>query len=156
MACGINLWTGSRRAGSQSDAAAEARASPHLTRHRTVSKKRNQVQNEDCFGLAGRNSKQAGIRLSRIIAEVADVAIVAVGGRRISVFLINARARVGVVNARFGVARSAGDGNHSANFTAGINSRECIGQYARAYPTILVSGGGVRATKGVYLGGYKY
>ena len=64
------------------------------------------------------------------------------GGRRISVFLINARARVGVVNARFGVARSAGDGNHSANLTAGINSRECIGQYARPYPTILVSGGG--------------
>ena len=57
-------------------------------------------------------------------------------------FLINARARVGVVNARFGVARSAGDGNHSGNLTAGINSRECIGQYARPYPTILVSGGG--------------
>jgi hypothetical protein len=74
--------------------------------------------------------------------EVADVAIVAAGGCRISVFLISARARVGVVNARFGVARSAGDGNHSANLTAGINSRECIGQYARPYPTILVSGGG--------------
>ena len=29
-----------------------------------------------------------------------------------------------------------------ANLTAGINSRECIGQYARPYPTILVSGGG--------------
>ena len=84
--------------------------------------------------------------------EVADVAIVAAGGCRISVFLISARARVGVVNARFGVARSAGDGNHSANLTAGINSRECIGQYARPHPTILVSGGGVRATKGVYLG----
>ena len=40
--------------------------------------------------------------------EVADVAIVAMVGRRISVFLINAlaRARVGVVNARFGDARS--------------------------------------------------
>jgi len=89
--------------------------------------------------------------------KVADVAIVAVGGRRISVFfLINARARVGVVNARFGVARSAGDGNHSVNITAGINSRECIGQYARAYPTIRVSGGGIRTTKGVYLGGYKF
>ena len=74
--------------------------------------------------------------------KVADVAIVAVVGRRISVFLINARARVGVVNARFGVTRSAGDGNHSGNLTAGINSRECIGQYARPYPTILVSGGG--------------
>jgi len=74
--------------------------------------------------------------------EVADVAIVAVGGRRISVFLIDARARVGVVNARCGVARSAGDGNHSANFTAGINSRECIGRYRWPYPTILVSGGG--------------
>ena len=88
--------------------------------------------------------------------EVADVAIVAVGGRRISVFLISARARVGVVNARFGVARSAGEGNHSANSTAGINSRECIGQYARPYPAIVVKGGGVRTTKGVYLGGYKY
>jgi hypothetical protein len=74
--------------------------------------------------------------------EVADVAIVAVGGRRISVFLISARARVGVVNARFGVARSAGDGNHSANSTAEHNSRECIGQYAWAYPAILVNGGG--------------
>ena len=64
------------------------------------------------------------------------------GSRRISVFLIDARARVGVVNARFGVARSAGDGNHSANFTAGINSRECIGRYKWAYPAILVNGGG--------------
>ena len=78
------------------------------------------------------------------------------GGRRISVFLINARARVGVVNARCGVARSAGDGNQSANFTAEINSRECIGRYKWPYPTTLVNGGGVRATKGVYLGGYKY
>ena len=74
--------------------------------------------------------------------KVADVANVAVGGRRISVFLINARARVGVVNARCGVARSAGDGNQSANFTAEINSRECIGRYRWPYPTILVSGGG--------------
>ena len=74
--------------------------------------------------------------------KVADVAIVAVVGRRISVFIINARARVGVVNARFGVARSAGDSNHSANFTAGINSRECIGQYAWPYPAIVVNGGG--------------
>ena len=84
--------------------------------------------------------------------EVADVAIVAAGGCRISVFLISARARVGVVNARFGVARSAGDGNHSANLTAGINSRECIGQYARPYPTILVSGGGGTSNKGCLFG----
>jgi len=52
------------------------------------------------------------------------------------------RARVGVVNARFGVAQSAGDYDHPANFIAGINSREGIGQYAWAYPAILVNGGG--------------
>ena len=84
--------------------------------------------------------------------KVADVANVAVGGRRISVFLINARARVGVVNARFGDARSAGDSNHSANITAGINSRECIGQYARPYPTILVSCVGGTHDKGCVFG----
>ena len=77
------------------------------------------------------------------------------GSRRISVFLIDSRARVGAVNARFGVTRSAGDGNHSANFTAGFNSRECIGRYKWPYPAIVVKGGGVRTTKGVYLGGYK-
>ena len=74
--------------------------------------------------------------------KVADVAIVAGVCRRRSVLLTKVRARVGVVNARFGVARSAGDSNHSANFTAGINSRECIGQYAWPYPAIVVNGGG--------------
>ena len=82
--------------------------------------------------------------------KVADVAIVAGVCGRMSFFQIDppARARVGVVNARFGVTCNAGDCCHSANFTAGINRRECIGQYKLAYPTILVNVGGGTNIKG--------
>ncbi|WP_293442641.1 hypothetical protein, partial [Planktotalea sp.] len=44
------------------------------------------------------------------------------------------------------------DSCHSTNFNAEINSRECIGQYKKAYPAILVMAG-VQTSKGAYLGG---
>ena len=58
-----------------------------LTRHHVVSQRRNNVQGVQLFESADAHR-----------SEVADVAIVAVVGRRISVLSINARARIGVVS----------------------------------------------------------
>ena len=107
-----------------------------------VSQRRNSIQGVQLFGRGGAHR-----------SEVADVAIVAVAGRRISFFeftLTPARAAASSL-CDLRVKRNMSHSDCPASFTHEINSRECTGQYKSAYPAILVNGGGGYKHQRVYV-----
>lgn len=117
-----------------------------LASHHVVSQRRNSIEGVQFFGRGGANR-----------SKVADVAIVAVAGRRISFFeftLTPARATaLSLCDLR--ITRITSHACCPASFTPEINSRECMGQFKLAHPAILVNGGGGTNIKGCITGWIK-